>query len=52
MIYIYMVGFYLDLDVDLVGQSERGSGCICPACVDWGPSIAVDGSQVTDLLSW
>jgi hypothetical protein len=32
--------------------TERGSGCICPACVDWGPSVAVDGSQVTYLLSW
>jgi hypothetical protein len=28
------VGLYLELDMDLVGQSERGSGCICPACVD------------------
>jgi hypothetical protein len=46
------VGLYLELDVDLVGQSEWGSGCICPACVDWGPSVAVDDSQVTDLISW
>jgi hypothetical protein len=27
-------GLYLELDMDLVGQSEQGSGCICPACVD------------------
>jgi hypothetical protein len=31
---------------------ERGFGCICPACVDWGPSVVMDGSQVTDLLFW
>ena len=31
---------------------ERGSDCICSACVDWGPSVALDSSQVTDLLSW
>jgi hypothetical protein len=43
---------YLELDVDLVGQSEQGSGCICPACVNWGLYVAVDGSQVIDLLSW
>jgi hypothetical protein len=29
----------------------RVSDCICLACVDWGPSVAVDTSQVTDLLS-
>jgi hypothetical protein len=23
-------GLYLELDVDLVGHSEQGSGCICP----------------------
>jgi hypothetical protein len=28
------VGLYLEFDMDLVGQSERGSGCICPACID------------------
>jgi hypothetical protein len=32
--------------------TERGSGCNCPACIDWGPSVAMDSSQVTDLLSW
>ena len=31
---------------------ERGSDCTCFARVDWGPSVAVDFSQVTDLLSW
>ena len=36
-----------------LGQAfERGSDCTCSACVDWGPSVAVNGSQVTDLLSW
>jgi hypothetical protein len=28
------VGLYLELDINLVGQSERDSGCICPACID------------------
>ena len=31
---------------------ERGSDYTCSACVDWGPPVAMDGSQVTDLLSW
>ena len=31
---------------------ERGSDCTSSACVDWGPSVVVDGSQVTNLLSW
>ena len=31
---------------------ERGSDCTCSACVDWGSFVAVDGSQVIDLLSW
>ena len=39
---------YLDLYCGL----ERGSGCTCFAWVIWGPSVAVDGSQVIDLLSW
>ena len=31
---------------------KRGSDCTCSTCIDWGPSVAADGSQVTDLLSW
>jgi hypothetical protein len=42
----------LGIGWNLVGQSEQGSGCICPACVEWGPSVVVDTSQVTNLLSW
>jgi hypothetical protein len=39
MDYIWIIigdraGLYLEFDMDLVGQSERGSGCICPACGD------------------
>jgi hypothetical protein len=39
MDYIWIIigdraGLYVELDMDLVEQSERGSGCICPACVD------------------
>ena len=29
---------------------ERGSDCTCSAYVDWGPSVAVDGSQVTHII--
>jgi hypothetical protein len=36
------VGLYLELDMELVGQSKRGSGCICPACVDYRPFVALD----------
>ena len=32
--------------------TEWGLGCTCSACVDWWPSVAVDDSQVTNLLSW
>jgi hypothetical protein len=39
MDYIWIIngdraGIYLELDMDLVEQSERGSGCICPICVN------------------
>jgi hypothetical protein len=39
MDYIWIIigdwaGLYLEFDMDLVRQSERGSDCICPACVD------------------
>jgi hypothetical protein len=39
MDYIWIIiedraGLYLELDMELVEQSERGSGCICPVCVD------------------
>jgi hypothetical protein len=50
-----IIGDRAGLGLDGLGLGwtiERGSGCICLACVDWGPSIAVDGSQVTELLSW
>jgi hypothetical protein len=55
--YIWMIigdwtGPYFGFGFGLGWATERGSDCICPACVDWGPSVAVDDSQVTDLLSW
>jgi hypothetical protein len=28
--------------------TKRGLDCMCPAYVDWGPSVAADGSQITD----
>ena len=31
---------------------EWGSDCTCSICVNWGPSVALDSCQVTDLLSW
>jgi hypothetical protein len=39
MEYIWIIigdwtGLCLELNMDLVGQSEQGSGCICPAYVD------------------
>ena len=30
---------------------ERGSDCACSACVGYGLSVALDSSQVIDLLS-
>jgi hypothetical protein len=43
-----------ELGLDGLGlgwATEQGSGCICPAYVDWGLSVAVNTSQVIDLLS-
>jgi hypothetical protein len=49
-----IIGDRAGLGLDGLGlgwTTERGSGCICPICVDWGPSVALDTSQVIDLLS-
>jgi hypothetical protein len=57
MEYLWMIigdqaGPYFGFRFRLGWATERGSYCIWPACVDWGPSVGVNGSQVTDLLSW
>jgi hypothetical protein len=57
MEYIWMIignraGPYFGFGFGLGWATERDLDCICPAYVDWGPSVAVDGSQVTDLLCW
>ena len=39
------------LDLDLVRYSSEARIALWSTCVDKGPSIAVDGSMVIDLLS-
>jgi hypothetical protein len=55
MEYIWIIiGDRAKLGLDGLGlgwTTGRSSGCICPACVDWGLSVALDTSQVIDLLS-
>jgi hypothetical protein len=45
-------GLYLELDMELVGQSERGSGWFVPLVSIKDRSLHWTPGQVTDLLSW